>query len=209
MSNKNRQAHDAVRYGTLACIFLLLIFVPSVVMADPITINFEGLADGARVTNQIPGLMFMNATTITSGISLNEFEFPPHSGTNVVFDDGGAMSVTFASPVTSFSGYFTHTVRLTLSAYDSNNNLLLSTTSVFTNNLALSGDLGSHSNELIFLSFVNGISRITIVGDPSGNSFTMDDMTVSNSAAVPEPSAIILFLTGSAALLIFGKRRST
>lgn len=49
---------------------------------DSITIDFGGLADGTAASLFIPVLMFSNATAVTAGVSLNEFEFPPHSGTN-------------------------------------------------------------------------------------------------------------------------------
>lgn len=108
--------------------------------ADPVVLDFEGFTDSTAVTNQYAGLVFTNATVLTAGISLNEFEFPPHSGSNVVFDDGGPMSISFTSPVAGFSGYFTYTVPITITASDASNNLLGSVTSLFSSNLALSGD---------------------------------------------------------------------
>jgi hypothetical protein len=43
--------------------------------ADPVTIDFEGLTDSTAVTTQYSGLIFINATILTAGVSLNEFEF--------------------------------------------------------------------------------------------------------------------------------------
>src|SRR5438445_3289421 len=63
---------------------LLMLFTPHFVQADSITLtDFEGLVDGTSVGSLIPGLVFTNATVLTAGISLNDFDFPPHSGKNV------------------------------------------------------------------------------------------------------------------------------
>lgn len=193
---------------SLPLVLAVLVFFALPTEASADTITFENFADSTTITTQINGLVFANATAIAAGISLNEFEFPPHSGSNVVFDDGGPMSISFLTPVTSFGGYFTYSTRLTLLAYDANDNLLTSITSAFSSNLALSGDPLSSPNELLVFSSNFSISRITITGDPSGGSFTLDDVTINSPSAVPEPSTILLFLTGSAALLRYRKKRS-
>jgi hypothetical protein len=147
-------------------------------LADFSTIDFEGLSDLTPVTTQDPGVTFSNTTVLTAGKSLNEFEFPPISGSNAIFDDGGAMSITFASGAAAFSGSFTYSVQLTLTAYDRLNNPIAIVHSAFSNNEALSGVAGSHPNELISVAFASGISRITVVGDPRGSSFVLDDVSV-------------------------------
>src|SRR5580698_1855718 len=92
---------------------VLLLFGYQAARADIVTLNFEDFPDGTpipdstSITTQFPGLTFTNTTVITAGISLNEFEFPPRSGSNVAFDDGGPITIAFASPTSSFSGYFT------------------------------------------------------------------------------------------------------
>src|SRR5580698_6525806 len=96
---------------TLLIFLGLLLFIPTGLCADTI-IDFESLNDGDLVTNQYPGLTFSNTIVLSAGISLNEFEFPPHSGTNVVSDNGGPMTITFFPPIQSFSGYFTYSVPL-------------------------------------------------------------------------------------------------
>lgn len=157
-------------------------------------------------------MTFSNAIILTSGISLNEFEFPPHSGVNVVSDFGGPISTDFATPVSSFSGYFTYAETLTLDAYGTSNNLLASAVSAYTNNEALSGEPGSSPNELLEVSSLSGISEITITGDPAGGSFVLDDATYNTiSTLTPEPCyqpAVMLclvFLVLSSAVI----RRST
>ena len=171
------------------------VLIAPILRANQIQIDFENLPDGTSVTNQYPGLLFSDATVLSAFLSLNEAEFPPHSGTNVVFDDGGPMLISFQSPAIDFSGYFTHLVPLTLVAYNGTNTVS-SISSIFANNLALSGDPGSSPNELISLSDPAGFSSIVITGDPSGGSFTMDDVTVDFApTTVPEPASLLLFST--------------
>ena len=181
---------------------LLLLFSPSVAKADVIT--FEGLADLEDVTDQFSNLLFMNATILTAGVSLVEDEFPPFSGSNVVFDNSGPMSINFLVPVTSVGGHFTYLTRITFTAFDASNNVLGSITSAFNNNQRLSGDLGSQPNELLSFSFVSGISRITITGDLGGASFTLDDLTVE---AIPEPASLYLLVGGGLTLMTILKKR--
>jgi hypothetical protein len=160
--------------------------------ADVVTLDFEGFPDGTPLTTQYSGLTFTNTTVITAGISLNEFEFPPHSGSNVVFDDGGPIGIDFATPILNFGGFFTYLKPLTLAAFDASSTQVASAISAFSNNLALSGEPGSSPNEFLSVSFAAGISSVTISGDPLGGSFTMDDATYT---AVPEPTTISLLLT--------------
>jgi hypothetical protein len=173
--------------------------------ASQVTLDFEGLADGASLTTQYHGLTFTNTTVITAGISLNEFEFPPHSGTNVVFDDGGPISIAFASPVQSFGGYFTYGEPLTIQAFDSSDVQVSSITSLFSNNEAISGDPGSSPNQFLEISSAFGIWTITIAGDPAGGSFVVDDLTFT-SMSVPEPGSTFLLLTGIVGILAIRKR---
>lgn len=191
-------------------VFLLLNLVllsSSLAKAD--TITFEGLGEGTSVTNQFSGVLFSNATVLTAGTTLNEFEFPPSSGANVVFDNGGPLSIAFLAPVLSVGGHVTYATQLTITLYDASDNVIGTFTSAFNNNMALSGDLGSQFNEIFSFSFASGISRMTISGNPVGDSFTLDDLTFSQSASeVPEPASIVLILTGGSVLLRFRKRFS-
>jgi hypothetical protein len=170
------------------------------------TIYFDVWPDSTPLTNQYIsyGVIFSNATVITAGKSLNEYEFPPYSGSNVVFDDGGPMTVSFYSPGASYFGaYFTYTVPLTLSFYDSLDNLEGTISSAFSSNMALSGDPGSSPNEFMTFSWASGISEAVITGDPSGTSFVMDDLTANAATAataVPEPSTLLLLGSGLLAI---------
>lgn len=187
-------------YGLLTVTTLLALGATKV---DAATIDFEGLSDSTTVTAQYPGLTFTNAIVLTAGISLNEFEFPPRSGTNVLSDNGGIITITFAAPVTSFSGYFTYLTTLTLTAFGASSNQLGQTGSSFSSNLALSGDPGSSPNEFLTLTFASGISSVTIAGDPAGGSFVLDDlMYQAATIASPEPTSLLLLATGLVTLAL-------
>lgn len=179
---------------------LAVLALPSRAFAAPI--DFETLVDGVSLTDQLFGLTFSNATVLSAGISLNEFEFPPLSGSNVVFDDGGPMSIAFAAPLASFGGYFTYLTQLTLEAFSPAHVSLGAITSAFNSNLALSGDPGSVANEFLQLAFASGVGFVTITGSRDGGSFVLDDATVTALPAgqpVPEPGTLGLMLLGAAA----------
>ncbi len=196
-----------MRFSRVAIPLFAVLLFSQVLLANSITIDFEGFPDSTILTTQYPGLTFSDATILSAGISLNEFEFPPASGTNVVFDDGGPMSVSFASPITNFGGFFSYALPLTLQGFDATSNLIATVTSAFSNNMALSGDTGSSPNEFLQLAFAGGISSITITGDLAGGSFVLDDLTYTPAAAlVPEPNSIYLLVSGAASLLAFRRR---
>ncbi|MBV8732701.1 MAG: hypothetical protein JO336_23060, partial [Acidobacteriia bacterium] len=183
--------------------------VPILLPAEAVTLDFEGYPDSTILTNQYLGVTFSNAIVLTAGISLNELEFPPHSGMNVASDNGGPLSILFASPIASFSGYFTYAEPLALDAFGPGNNLIALATSAFSNNEAISGDPGSTPNELLQVSSNSGISLITITGDPAGGSFALDDATYSlPSTSVPEPPLWAMVALVFAALSIAVFRRA-
>lgn len=140
--------------------------------------TFENLADGTTLTNQYSGATFSNAVVLTAGITLDEFEFPPHAGSNVASDSGGPMTISFATPVRGVVGFFTYSVALTVQAYDSTNTLVASTTSSHTNNEGLSGQSGTQPGETLKVVYAKGISKIVITGAALGTSFTVDDLAV-------------------------------
>jgi len=187
---------------TLMIVVVIGLLTMSQLTAVATTIDFESLFDGDLVTNQFPGLTFSNATALTAGITLNEFEFPPNSGVNVVADEGGPISIAFTTPATAVSGFFTYLIPLTLTAFDAANTAVAMDTSDFNSNLVLSGDPMSLPNELLTVAFAGGISRVTIEGDPLGGSFALDDLTFTQiTTPIPEPSTLLLFVAGIAGLL--------
>jgi hypothetical protein len=186
----------------LAFLFAALVAMPSRLFAA--TINFDTLGDSVPITTQFAGLVFSHATALTAGVSLDDTEFPPRSGANVAFDDGGPMRIDFTQPISAFGAYFTYGQSVILRAFDLSNVLLGSTTSLFPSNFVSSG----HSpNELLQIAVAN-ISHVTITGDPSGDSFVLDDLTYTpnQTSPVPEPGSLSLIVLGGAALL--RKRRS-
>src|SRR5882672_6224065 len=81
----------------VALLLLFLAIAPQLAYSDTVVLDFEGFSDSDFLTTQIPGLTFSNAMVLTASISLNEFDFPPHSGSNVIFDAGGPIGISFAS----------------------------------------------------------------------------------------------------------------
>lgn len=161
-------------------------------------LGFDELTDGTMVTTQYAGLTFTNATAITAGVSLNDFEFPPKSGTNVVSDDGGPLELMFTDPVSSVTAYFTYGTALLLEAFDASNALLDTSASLFASNLAITGVTGASPNEELGFSLVAGISRVVITGDLLGGSFTLDDLSFERlpGNSVPEPGTLLLVALG-------------
>jgi hypothetical protein len=201
---------------------LVVIFAAPVWLRADIstTIDFETfpdstpILDSTSITNQFPGLTFSNTTVISAGISLNEFELPPRSGTNVAFDDGGPISITFAAPITNFSGYFSYYVPLTIDAFNAANTQVATATSAFSINVGCDpgpiclGAAGSSPGEFLKVNYGAGISEVTITGDPAGGSFVMDDITYttpSTTSAVPEPATWSLIVAGCAVLAMLRK----
>ncbi len=174
--------------------------------AAPTVIYFEQLSDGTEVvdstilTSQYDdlGVTFANAMVVTTGISLNEFEFPPSSQANIVFDVGGPMTIDFSVPMASVSGYFTYAVQLVLSAFDASGNELVSVTSMFDANFTSSG-IAMPLELLEVVDSSAGIRRVVITGASTGESFTLDDLTFSRDEpvhGVPEPSTLLLVVAG-------------
>ena len=190
-------------------LFILWCALP--LQADPIVIDFESLNTGDIVTNQYAGVTFTNAEVVTAGITLNEFELPPHSGVNAVLDAFGPITIDFAAPVLSFGGFFTYATTLTLDAFDAANTLVGSATSAFANNMALSGDAGSSPNEFLDVTFASGISSVTITGDPGGGSFVLDDATITSLAPagnpVPEAPDVTPLVAALISLIAASRRR--
>lgn len=152
------------------------------------TIDFESFNDNTSLADQITGISFTDATVFTAGVSLNEFDFPPSSGMNVVASGlagagSGILSMTFDTAMSKVGGFFTFADQLSLQAFDLNHNLLGSTQSVASN------VLGSWEDLSISLS---GISYLTITG---ASQFTLDDLTF-EAQPVPEPATLLLFASG-------------
>jgi len=145
---------------------------------------------------------------LSAGSGLNEIDFPPHSGTNVVFDDGGPMSISFLGPVDAFAGYFTYTESVTLEAFDASHNLLETVHSAFSNNTATGGDPLSSPDEFLQVSTPSLIAEVVITGDPAGGSFVLDDATITAAGSTVPESADLPWMIPAGLLPLLGRRRS-
>jgi fermentation-respiration switch protein FrsA (DUF1100 family) len=177
--------------------------------AGPIALDFESLADGEDVTTQFltNGVTFTGAMALLAGAnggSLNDLEFPPASGAVVLFDSApGGMRIDFLDPVSSVAGFFTYAAPVTLTAY-SGLTVVGSVTSAFGANTFFTGN---PTNELLQFVYEDGITAITLMGDPLGGSFALDNLTAQAAeATVPEPGAVCLLMTG-AAMVVARRRR--
>ena len=203
----NLKANAARLSAALACSLVM----SAGVSAAPIVYGFDGLADGLPLSTQYAGLAFSQATVLVAGASLNEYEFPPRSLDGVVFDDGGPITIDFATSVFSVAGYFTYADGLSFSAYDRGGRLLGTVAAAYTSNRGDgAGDFGSSPNEFLQFSDTAGlISRVVFMSSASGASFLLDDLTVDAGAvaAVAEPSALGLMAAGLFMALARRRRR--
>lgn len=181
--------------------------------AAAVTLDFETLGDMDVVTTQFAGLTFGHTVSLASGAvggTLNELEFPPHSGVTIVMDVGGAITIAFDTPVSAASGFFTYAAPVTITAFDTLLVPVATATSAFGANALVSGDAGSAPNELIQVAFAGGISSLTLEGDPTGFSFTLDDFTFIPRVVLAKeepPTPALLVLVTAALIAVAGWRR--
>ena len=180
-------------------LILALLCMPLTVSA--VTLDFEDLSEATLVTDQYLslGVSFERAGVLTAGFTLLEWEFPPHSGSNVIFDDGGPLTIRFTGPATQVETYITYAAPVTFTFYDSAQLEVGSLTSAFGCNMTLSGEVGASPNELFIFTWQEGISTLVITGDPAGTSFTLDDLTITT---VPEVPSLIPLSAGVVLILL-------
>jgi hypothetical protein len=150
----------------------------SSVDASQLVMNFDDLLDSTRVTNQYPNVLFEHATAISAGVSLNEYNARPHSGSTVIFDDGGPITVTFASPIKSCSAYMAYSHQVTLVGYDEKDNVVSRAKSKLDGNFPATQAIQTEPMEAVRIRSEQGIKRVRITGADSGSSFALDDLTV-------------------------------
>jgi hypothetical protein len=174
--------------------------------AAAVTLDFEGLADSEAVTTQFSGVTFGNTIAAISGAdggSLNELDFPPHSGITVVLPDSGPITITFATAVASVSGFFTYASALTLTAFDASSAVVATDTSDFDSNFVSSGT--GVPNEVLEVAFAGGIFSVTIA---NADGFTLDDLAflAAPRAVTPETPTFALLLAAAATLIVVVSR---
>jgi hypothetical protein len=186
------------------------------VASQPIT--FEGWADGTVLTTQYPNVDF-NGAVVLGPASLDQSDpitgqlwvpYPPHSGTNVIYDPNAPLTLTFSSPVSFVSGYFTYADGLVMQAYDSSNDLLATAQGAYLYNwVAAPSDPTPNPspNELVGITLSSPVISSVVISSVDNmlgfGAFTADDISFTGSvnlSPVPEPSSVILlgaaFLTG-------------
>jgi len=166
------------------------------------TLTFEGIGNGQDIGTFYPGVEFTNAIALVAGGSLDAAEFPPPSGVTVATSADIPMEIRLESPVNDFSARFTHTDPLTV-VFTLNEGVLGTVSTQFDDNLALSGDPGSHPNET--LSFHSDVGFKSIFFDAFG-AWVIDDVSFADPpAAALEPGACALL---APPLLILLRRKS-
>lgn len=194
-----------------AMLTALFVLVAPVRAAPATTLDFESLLDGDVLTEQYAGLgvhVVGGGVALVAGNSLNEIQFPPHSGVTVLADGAGPLEFRFDTPIDDFAAYFTYLAPLSLNAYDGSGAVVASAISNFGANLAAdpavpgsAGDPGSAPNDLLSLAYAAGFTRVVLAGAPDGASFVLDDVRFSSPVRfVPLPGTLLLAVTGLALL---------
>jgi hypothetical protein len=157
-------------------------------------LDFESLADTEPVTTQFAadGITFGNAVALTAGMSLNEIDFPPSSGTDVISGFGsGPLTISFLQPADSVQLNLVSAGQVTLSYFDASNALILSNST------------GSFLGVPIVTGTPAGlaIAKMTLA-NAGGNAdtFTVDNLLVRlddrEIPPIPEPSAFLAMACG-------------
>jgi len=202
-----------IKFMVLMIASLALLLLPGPQPSFGFVITFEGLNDLDSITNQYAaeGVVFENAIALLSGAvggSLNETDFPPHSGVAVASpENSGFMFLKFDPAFIFVGGFFTYSLFpvdafLTLTAYDSSANILGTVHSTFHDNTGISGN---PPNEFLSISGVGEIKTLQI--DGPGDQWTLDDFTATGATPIPEPATIILVASGLAGAFGYQKRR--
>jgi hypothetical protein len=157
----------------------------SITNAGLSVIDFEGYPSSVAITTQYAaqGPTFDGATILVQNVSLNP-PFPPHSGTDVVFDVTGAINVTFRAPVSSAGGYVTGNQVITLRCYNK------AGTQVGTDALPAANFLGANTG--VAPNYFLGVQAPGIVScllQDHGNTFTLDDFTFDPTSSGRLPKA--------------------
>ena len=179
-------------------LILALVYMPLTVSA--VTLDFEDLSEATLVTDQYLslGVSFDHAIILTAGVNLDDYDYPPLSGSNVLSDFGGPIAMTFSAPINSVSLHTTYGLPLTISIFGTDGTLVDELSTAFASNSSISGDSGSQPNELITYTYSSGIGAVVLTGAASGQSFVLDDLSVT---PVPEAPSWLCLAAGLFSLL--------
>jgi hypothetical protein len=191
-----------LRSALVAAVLAVMVTTATPVAAAPILIDFEALTEG-DTPGLLSGVTLSDAMVLTAGSGLNEIDFPPVSGVNVVFNLLTELRLDFVDAVSNVGGYFTYVGALTLSAFDSSNNLLGVANSLHDVNYAGSGN---PAQELLQFTSTTAIAYVTIGSAIGPGTFVLDDLSFEVAEGgggdpnppVPEPATVSLVLLGAA-----------
>lgn len=165
-------------------------------MAYAAPIDFDNFNDSSTLSNELPGIAFSGGIVLTAGVGLNEFDYPPHSGSNVLLAYNGKLEIAFATPVEQFSGYFTHPETVTFSGFNPSQAMLFSFTLP-----------GSNVGASAMTAYAfQGLAFLTIES-ATGTAFAMDDFDITPGAALPLPGTFSLAAMTGLLALAFHKRK--
>jgi hypothetical protein len=167
-------------------------------------LTFEGLANNQDVNNFYAGVTFNNAVAAIAGQSLDATEFPPASGVTVAEPFDSEMVINFQSPITDFQALFTHTDPMTLK-FSLSGNVVGSVDSIFRNNLAISGDTGTHPNEAIGFHLDTGFDSALVEID---GGYVMDNVSFGSGESAPEPATVAPMIGGLFVFLAVALRKA-
>jgi hypothetical protein len=187
-----------VEWGSLASL-AAVIATSSASAASFVSIDFESLALDEFVTTQYADehVLFGNAVTLVAGISLNEVDFPPTSGVNVISGLGaGSLGVAFVQPA--------HFVAFNITTADTAVARYYDATATLLGQSVIDANLGA-SSRVEFDTSGQVIAGITIGSLATGHAFflTLDDF----EAAIPEPTSFVVMALGLVPIAAAVRRR--
>jgi hypothetical protein len=180
----------------LAALFTILPVAP----VNAAFIDFESLGIDDFVTDQFAaqGILFSNAVTLVAGISLNEIDFPPTSGTNVISGlEFGPLVASMPLGASHVSFQLTTALPAAVRFFDSFDALL--------GESLVAMNLGS--NTPVAFDSLTPIASVSIGDEMFGQAFflTVDDFEAVSQA--PEPSILALMALGLLPIALRAGRR--
>jgi N-acetylmuramoyl-L-alanine amidase len=188
--SKNCILQRSIRLICLSSLALVPIVSVSAQEAEKnkeVTLGFDGLSDLSSNVNDL-GVTFTGATVLRCGASLNCPQFPPYSGSNVIYDAvGGVITATFDSKTTGnvkkVSARVTGNRNVTMTAFDKDG-VVVGTAQTGGANF-VGSSTGLPSNILLSIDLKdskNSIAKVTF--RDSGNTYTIDDFSFNGKKLV-------------------------